>query len=127
MKRFFVLIFLAISAITYSQSFEVRSLISEQTKNGTIAGVILDNETSNEPLAFATVDVKGTNLSTTTAIDGSFSIKLKPGTYTLIYSFIGYKTIEVSNVKVSVKKDLHFNQFLSALTPEMPVLISQLK
>jgi len=127
MKRFFVLIFLIASAITYSQSFEVSSLLIEKTKKGSITGTVLDNESTQEPIAFATIKVKETNFTTTSNIDGSFSLNLKSGIYTLIYSFIGYKTIEVKNVKVIPNKALHFNQLLSALTPEMPILVSQLK
>lgn len=127
MKQFLVLLFLVTSAIAHSQSFKVNSLVSEQTKSGKITGIILDNEVANEPLAFATVEVKDTNLSTTTELDGSFSFNLKPGTYTLVYSFIGYKTIEVNDVEVTSNKELKVNQQLSALTPSMPILVSQLK
>ena len=127
MKRFFVLIFLIASATTYSQSFEVSSLLIEKTKKGAITGIIIDNESTSEPLAFATVSVIGTNLNTTSNIDGSFSLNLKSGVYTLVYSFIGYKTVKVKNVKVSPNKPVHFNQKLSALTPELPILVSQLK
>lgn len=127
MKQFLVLLFVVTSAIAHSQSFKVNSLVSEQTKSGKITGIILDNEVANEPLAFATVEVKDTNLSTTTELDGSFSFNLKPGTYTLVYSFIGYKTIEVNDVEVTSNKELKVNQQLSALTPSMPILVSQLK
>jgi len=127
MKQFLVLLFVVTSAVAHSQSFKVNSLVSEQTKSGKITGIILDNEVANEPLAFATVEVKDTNLSTTTELDGSFSFNLKPGTYTLVYSFIGYKTIEVNDVEVTSNKELKVNQQLSALTPSMPILVSQLK
>ena len=127
MKQFLVLVFVFVGSITYSQSFKVSSLIHEQNQNGSIAGILLDSEAANTPLAFATVEVKGTNLTTTTNIDGSFSFNLKPGNYTLIYSFIGYKTVEIVNVKVNSNTTSHCNQFLYALAPEMPVLVSQLK
>jgi len=127
MKRFIVLVFLIINAITYSQSFEVSSLLIEKTKKESITGIILENESTQEPIAFATIKVKETNFTTTSNIDGTFSLNLKSGVYTFIYSFIGYKTIEVKNVKVSQNKALHLKQLLSALTPEMPILVSQLK
>ena len=127
MKRFIVLVFLIINAITYSQSFEVSSLLIEKTKKESITGIILENESTQEPIAFATIKVKETNFTTTSNIDGTFSLNLKSGVYTFIYSFIGYKTIEVKNVKVSQNKALHLKQLLSALTPEMPILVSHLK
>ena len=127
MKRILALIFLVTSTITYSQSFEVSSLLIEKTNKGAITGTVLDNESTSEPLAFATIKVKDTDLSTTSNIDGTFSLNLKSGVYTLIYSFVGYKTNEVKNVKVTPNKTVCFNQKLSALTPEVPILVSQLK
>ena len=127
MKRILVILVLLVSLTTYSQTFKVSSLITEQTKNGTISGTIIDTEANNEPLAFVTIEIKDTNISTTSNIDGSYSFDLKPGVYTLVYSFIGYETIEVKNIEVQPNSIATNTQFLNALTPEMPVLISQLK
>lgn len=127
MKQFLILVFVIASTVAHSQTFKVNSLISEQANSGKISGIVLDNEVANEPLAFATVEVKDTNLSTTTELDGSFSFNLKPGIYTLIYSFAGYKTIEVSNVKVALSNTVNCSQKLSALTPDISILISELK
>ncbi|RXP64446.1 carboxypeptidase-like regulatory domain-containing protein [Lutibacter sp. HS1-25] len=127
MKRILVILVLLVGLTTYSQTFKVGSLIAEQTKNGTISGTIIDTEANNEPLAFVTIEIKDTNISTTSNIDGSYSFNLKPGIYTLVYSFIGYETIEVKNIEVQPNSIATNTQFLNALTPEMPVLISQLK
>jgi len=127
MKRILVILVLLVGLTTYSQTFKVGSLIAEQTKNGTISGTIIDTEANNEPLAFVTIEIKDTNISTTSNIDGSYSFDLKPGIYTLVYSFIGYETIEVKNIEVQPNSIATNTQFLNALTPEMPVLISQLK
>lgn len=126
MKRLLVAFFLIFSLATYSQTFKVSSLIDQTDKLVSIKGIVLDEEVNHEPLAFATITVKETNESTTSNIDGSFSFNLEPGNYTLIYSFIGYKTVAIENVKVGFNETSNYNQLLRALNREMPILVSQL-
>ncbi|HPX08516.1 MAG TPA: TonB-dependent receptor [Tenuifilaceae bacterium] len=62
-----------------------------------------------EPLIGVTVVVKGTTIGTSTDVNGSFSIKTKAGS-TLVFSYIGYKTIELiadgkSPVNVSLEDE----------------------
>jgi TonB-linked SusC/RagA family outer membrane protein len=59
----------------------------------------------NQPVASATVAVKGARVATTTAADGTFSITLPAGKTTLVVSFVGYATTEVdaSSGAVSIK------------------------
>lgn len=127
MKRIFVLLFIVIASNAYSQTFKVSSFFEETNKNGTIKGMVLDQEADNLPLGFTTITVKETNISTQSDIDGSFTLHLKPGNYTLVYSFVGYKTVEVENVKVTLDNILLYNQRLNALVPDMPILVSELK
>ena len=47
--------------------------------------------TKNNALPFASVLVKGTTIGTNSNINGLYSIKLKPGTYEIIFQYIGYK------------------------------------
>src|SRR5690554_7504569 len=59
-----------------------------------IIGKITDVAFNNEPLAFANVYIKGTSKGVTSDIDGIYALEnIKPGTYTLIYSFVGYETV----------------------------------
>ncbi len=60
--------------------------------SGTIAGTITDARTKS-PLPGANVAVLGTQLGATARPDGSFRIKLNPGTYELQVSFIGYNRV----------------------------------
>ena len=101
MQRFWLILILTFSTVTYSQSFKLNSLISELNKKGVVEGVIFDNENSNEPLPFVDITIKNLQLITVSEIDGSYSIQLKPGVYTLNFSFIGYKTVEVKNIKIA--------------------------
>lgn len=127
MKRYFLAFCLLFSALTYSQSFEMSSLVKNTSQNGEIKGIVLDNEYNNEPLAFATITVKNTNLSTTSELDGSFYFDLKPGTYDLVFSFTGYKNIEINNVVVTSNATSSCNQILSALAFEPSMAVSEIK
>lgn len=62
----------------------------------------------NQPIAFATVTVKGTNIGAATSATGEFSITVPAGKNILIISSIGYDDVEVNvsatdAVKVSLK------------------------
>jgi len=64
-----------------------------QTGNITLKGKIVDE--NGEPLPGATIQQKGTSNGIVTDIDGNFSLSV-PSDATLIVSFIGYKSIEVT-------------------------------
>ena len=61
---------------------------------GTISGVITDKDLNNETLPFATVTVKGTTNTAQTDIDGKYALEVNPGTYVLVYGFLGYESQE---------------------------------
>ena len=80
----------------------------------TIVGQLTDKDYNNEPLAFANIIIKGTAIGTTSDIDGLFYFNdVQPGTYTLVFSFLGYDTIEVYDVKVEPNKVTTINVALS--------------
>ncbi len=66
---------------------------------GNLKGNIIDKET-REPLTGATVQVTGTTLGAITDLDGNYQLNLKPGTYSLQVSYIGYKTETVENLRI---------------------------
>jgi len=80
-------------------TFFITALTFAQTK-GTITGTITDKDVNNSPLAFANAVIKGTSIGTTTDEKGKYTLKVEPGNYTLVFSFIGYENLEV---KVTVK------------------------
>ena len=105
MKKIFLLLTLFFINISYAQ----------ETTKGTIAGKLMDKEMSGETLPFANVIIKGTSLGTTTDIDGLYSLdNITPGTYTVIYSFVGYETLEVPNVTVVAGKVTEINTALGS-------------
>ncbi|MFT2007312.1 TonB-dependent receptor [Pontibacter sp. 13R65] len=60
----------------------------------TITGRVTDAQ--NEGLPGVTVLLKGTTIATPTSIDGSYSLTVPDGNGTLVFSFVGYQTQEVS-------------------------------
>ena len=74
-------------------------------QSGKITGTIMDGE-FNEPMAFANVLIKNTTKGTTSDFDGKYTIDIEPGNYTVVYSYIGYQTIEISDVTVSSDEEV---------------------
>ncbi|NOQ97631.1 MAG: TonB-dependent receptor plug domain-containing protein, partial [Calditrichae bacterium] len=69
---------------------------------GKIAGKIFDKQTG-EPLAGANLFIKGTTLGAATDVDGFYYIlQIPPGKYELEASYIGYHTITVKDIRVTV-------------------------
>jgi hypothetical protein len=69
---------------------------------GKIAGRVTD-ATTGETLPGVNVLIEGTTLGASTDFDGEYAIiGLRPGTYTLTASFVGFATTRVSDVRVSV-------------------------
>lgn len=72
---------------------EFTSAFSGQ-QNKTITGKITN--LTNEPLPGVTVRLKGTTDGTITDIDGNYILKNVPADATLVFSFVGMKTVEIS-------------------------------
>lgn len=67
--------------------------LNAQSRGG-VKGFLKDAE-SSEPLMFANVALKGTTMGTVTDNDGNYQLlNIRPGTYTLVFSYISYKNIE---------------------------------
>ena len=64
-----------------------------------ITGNLIDGD-FNEPLPFANVLVKETGDGVTSDFDGKYNLDLPAGNYTLVFSFVGYETKEITNLNV---------------------------
>ncbi|MCX2741325.1 SusC/RagA family TonB-linked outer membrane protein [Pontibacter anaerobius] len=85
MKKILFLSLLLVTALLHQAMAQVRA----------ITGKVTDAATS-QPLPGVTVLVKGTTVGTATSADGSYSINAPEGSNTLVFSFIGYQTVERS-------------------------------
>jgi hypothetical protein len=69
---------------------------------GKIAGKVLDAKTK-DPLIGASVFIEGTSMGAAADVDGNyFVINIPPGNYNIKASTIGYASVEIKNVRVSV-------------------------
>lgn len=84
---------------------------------GIVKGMLID-QTTNEALAFGTVAVKNTETAVNTDIDGHYEFKLTAGTYTLVYSYIGFEPIQ----KQIIIKDDEVQELNIELKPDGVVL-----
>jgi outer membrane receptor protein involved in Fe transport len=87
------------------------NVISAQ--KGTFIGVVTDKEMNNEPLPFANVFVKGTTVGVTTDFDGNYTLNVAEGEWTIVFSFIGYETVE-KVVTVVADESIELNQVMGA-------------
>ncbi len=72
----------------------------ETTIRMTIKGRLINER--GEPLSGCTISEKGTQRTTQSAVDGSFSIDVAGPASTLIVSYIGYETLEVKVGNLSI-------------------------
>ncbi|OXA91677.1 TonB-dependent receptor [Flavobacterium hercynium] len=87
--------------------------VSIAQNKGTISGVLSDKESNNQALPFANVLLKGTNISANTDFDGKYSLSVNPGDYTIIFSFVGYESVE-KPVTVVAGQTTTVNQVLTS-------------
>lgn len=78
-------------------------------ESGNIRGIIKDSQTG-EPLVGVNVTIKGTYKGASTDMDGFFLISdISPGEYTLEASYIGYKVVQRTGVKVEAGETVTIN------------------
>ena len=72
---------------------------------GSIVGLLTDKEFNNEPLAFVNLFIEEEKKGTTSDFDGLYALEdLSEGTYTVVYSFVGYETVEIADISVEAGK-----------------------
>lgn len=94
MSRFIVILLLIFSAFS-GQLF---------AQTGTIQGQVF-NKINNEPLPFVNIIIEGTDLGTTSDLEGNFIIeKIPAGTYNVLVSYIGFQKLILYEVIVTSTK-----------------------
>lgn len=82
---------LAETATGYTEAYPGE--VSQETGKIQLKGVVVDKETG-ETMIGVSIRVEGTNLVTITDVDGNFSLSVPEGRYKVLFSFIGYETVE---------------------------------
>lgn len=99
MKKYFLLILLISNYSIYSQLLTIRGNVKDKL--------------SKEKLSYANIRIQGTTLGTAANLEGSFELKLSPGNYTLITSFIGYKS---DTLYINLTQNKYLNIFLEPIS-----------
>lgn len=89
------------------------SLSSIAQNKATITGVLSDKDNSNLPLQFANAGIKGKSIGVTTDEKGRYTLKVEPGNYTLVFSFVGYESAEVA-ITAKANETLTINKALGS-------------
>ncbi|SEG27397.1 Outer membrane receptor proteins, mostly Fe transport [Sphingobacterium lactis] len=74
---------------------------------GRLSGRIIDDR--GNPLPKATIRVLGANVSVQSAIDGTYSIPLAVGTYSIQVSYVSYQTQQISDIRISAGETQRLN------------------
>ena len=89
------------------------------SQTGKIAGLIID-KTTQETLIGVNVTIDGTTTGATSDIDGKYEVvNLAPGSYKLIFSYIGYADKAVENVVVKADETTTVNTNLALADNEL--------
>lgn len=86
------------------------SVISFAQNTTQIKGIVKDKD-NNQPLGFVSVSLKGTGYKTDTDVNGNYELNVKPGNFTVVFSFVGYKSFE-KNITISSGQTLEINTSL---------------
>lgn len=101
MRKFFIITLVCLCQFAFAQD------------KGTVTGTVTDKEMNSEPLPFANVFIKGTSIGANTDLDGKYTISVPAGNHTLVFSFVGYQTIEKA-ITVAADKTIIVNQEVGA-------------
>ena len=85
--------------------------LSVASQTGRVIGQINDGE-FNEAMAFASVLVKNTTTGVSSDFDGNYVLELDEGIYTLIFSYVGYSVVEITEVNVEAGQETIVNTTL---------------
>ena len=87
---------------------------------GKIMGNVVDKNTG-EPLAGVNIIIEDANQGAASDLDGTyFVIGIRPGTYTVVATYISYQDVRVSNVEVHMDKTTTIDFEMSSATSTNP-------
>lgn len=100
------------------------ALTKAQAQNGSLYGVVKDS--SGGVLEGVTLKIKGSYFGAVTDLDGKYNIENIPeGSYTLQVSYIGFKTVEYTNVtiKEGEKKLMDITLKITSFTVDQEIVV----
>lgn len=79
----------------------------DRRSNGRISGKVIDQQ--GEPLAGASIKITGSTAGVRSSVDGSYTLELPTGIYTMEISFIGFQTQRITKIVVNDNKNTFLN------------------
>ncbi len=108
-------------------AFAFANDVSAQERGG-VKGSLKD-EQSGEPLMYANVSLLGTTSGTVTDEEGNYQLlNIKPGTYTLVFSYISYKDIKQEVVIAAGEvKEMNGSMLVESIMGEEVVVTAMMR
>ena len=117
MKATTIILFIALLMFTLGEN------ILYAGTTGKIAGKITDAATG-EPLISANIVIGETSLGAASDIDGNYVIlNIPPGIYTVTVSMIGYRKVQIDNVKVAIDLTASVDANLQSEAVELETIV----
>ncbi len=90
--------------------------------DGRVVGKIIDQQT-NEALIGVTIIVEGTGKGAVTDVEGRFNLSLEPGSYSLLFQYVGYQKKILSDVTVKPSGVLELKVALQTASQNMKEVV----
>jgi hypothetical protein len=113
LRNLLIIYILAMSTTLFAQSEKILK----------INGFIFD-EVSGDPLPGANVYIKNGSVGDASDVEGYFEFEIEPGNYTIVYTYIGYKTVEN---EISLMEDRDYKIYLSPELSETETITTTAK
>ena len=94
---------------------------------GILKGRITETVDASEGIAFANIVLDGTQIGTTSDLDGYYEISAPAGTYTVQASFIGYNTCTQNNVSIEEGGENTLNLSMEESTMVLEGIVLEVK
>jgi len=119
-----LVLFVIISLATASAAGSTEMNTQDQQSFITLKGKVIDMETG-DPLIFATIALKGTNVATVTNLDGEFILKIDEKTSDpyIEVTYIGYRNKEIPLVNLSQGDQENIIELTQATIPIQEVVV----
>jgi len=103
-------------------AFFILGNITVIAQTGFVIGTINDAE-FNDVLPFANVLAKGSTTGTTSDFDGKYTLELDEGTYTIVFSYVGYQTQEITDVVITAGAEIVVDVTLNAAASQLDEVV----
>ncbi len=88
---------------------------------GRVSGKVMDDR--GEPFAGASVTILGSGLATQSGVDGSYTLSLPAGSYTVEVSYLGHQTKRIAQVTVDAGQLTHLDLVLNPVTSTLDQVV----